>query len=118
MSDSTPSITGDTYAINASSVKFYDGVLRGKTAAYNEGAINGAPADTTLYHRTIDGYDVCSLTASANFLEVNGTGYNSFRAAYAAIRGVQGTIKVTASATTSSAFPTIENGKEITKRKS
>ena len=48
ISTTSPSITGNLYSLYAGNVNFYDGVLKGKTEAYKEGAIASVANATNI----------------------------------------------------------------------
>ena len=108
-----PKITGDTYGVyrTGGNVNFYDGVLKGQTAAYS-GMLYSIYDGTEIYKETIDGYENAYLKEAEYFLEVNGEPYNSFTSAFEAV-GNSGTIKVRSTYSTNMAIPTIENNQEI-----
>ena len=114
ISTSNPEIKGETYGlyITAGVVNFYDGVFKGKTSAYY-GAVTEIIDGTEIKKETTDEYENAYLVSADNFLEVNGTGYNSFVNAFTAV-GDTGTINVIATTSTSMKIPTIGQNKDIT----
>ena len=108
-----PEIKGGSYGLYGGGTNFYDGVLKGKMAAYLGGSVKAIP-DGSIYHKEIiNEYENAWLAAGSNFLEVDGEEYNSFTTAYNAIEET-GTIKVIASIVTETTLPTFEEEKNIT----
>ena len=114
VSITSPVIQGELYGIYGGNNKFYDGILKGKTAAHLGGSITTTPAGMSYQTGREGEYETCYLAPSAKYLEVNGVQYNSLSAAYQAIEGATGTIKAIGPITTLSLLPTIEAGKDIT----
>ena len=101
-----PVIQGGTSSINNVTfnkgyLKFYDGILKGKTAAYQV-TISEIPDATSVINDTemIDSveYKTAYLKEQDNFVEVNGTEYNSLKKAISVIQkaGNTGTMTLTA----------------------
>ena len=114
VSITSPVIKGELYGVYGGSNKFYDGILKGKTAAHLGGSITTTPAGMSYQTGSEGEYETCYLAPSEKYLEVNGVRYNSLTAAYEAIEGSSGTIKAIGPITTLSLLPTIETGKDIT----
>ena len=118
VSITSPEIIGGQYAIyggDSSSAQFYDGVLRGGVKAYRENMITATPDATYLYIEASEDYlENCWPKTADNYLQVGGGLFNSFAAAYAAITGDTGTIKVYDDATIESAHIGSPTGKNIT----
>ena len=83
-----PSIRGGAYAIYNSNTYFYDGILRGGTAAYNNNIVKGIAADTYMYinREDYDGvnYDTRYLVAEHDVAQIGSTKYTSLKNAIAA----------------------------------
>ena len=106
-------IIGETYGINinAGSLNFYDGLVKGKTNAIR-GSVTAIPSASIVNtnYELIDNYEYeCKFIQSQeNFLEVDGVEYNSFDMA---IRDIEqeGTIKVIKSVSVGSSVTIPEN---------
>ena len=115
ISISSPEIVGGKYGLYEGYFYFYDGVLRGKTKAYNDGVIKAIPDAKTYHIEESESYkENCWLTEAADYLEVNGETFNSLADAYDAIDGDSGTIKVIDNATTTATHPSSPSGKTVT----
>ena len=94
----SPILIGETYGINvnAGTLNFYDGILKGKANAIR-GSITAIPEATVIKvdYEAINNYDyeIKYIVSQDNFLEVNGVEYNSFELAIREIE-VEGTINV------------------------
>lgn len=110
-----PEITGKTYALHGVAFYFFDGVLRGKTGAY-EGDIIKATPDGSKYHieSSSDYAENCWLEEAEKFLQVGDEEFSSFSAAYNAITGNAGTIKLIADTTIESEIPATPSDKTVT----
>ena len=112
-STTTPEISGGDYGIYNGSFNFYDGRLKGGLGAYQAGVITNVPDATIVHTETIDGVVNGWLSEAANYLEVNGTPYNSLTKAYNAITGNSGTITVIDDARVEATHPTSPDNKSI-----
>ncbi|MGN1370813.1 MAG: beta strand repeat-containing protein [Candidatus Coprovivens sp.] len=117
ISQVSPLVMGETYGVNvnAGSLNFYDGLIKGKTNAI-KGSVTAIPSASIVStnYEVIDNYEYESkfIQSQENFLEVNGVEYNSFDLA---IRDIEqeGTIKVIKSVSVGSSI-TIPKEKNIT----
>ncbi|MBE6161120.1 MAG: hypothetical protein E7158_02725 [Firmicutes bacterium] len=119
-----PVIQGGTSSINNVTfnkgyLKFYDGILKGKTAAYQV-TISEIPDATSVINDTemIDSveYKTAYLKEQDNFVEVNGTEYNSLKKAISVIQkaGNTGTMTLTATPEVQKVPVEIPEGMNIT----
>ena len=113
LSTTAPTIGGGSYGIRTVNVNFYDGILKGGINAYYGSEIQAIPDAAELNIATIDGVENCWLITSSEYLEVDGTRYNSLSAAYNAVAD-GGTIKVIKDYSTAALMPTNPAGKTIT----
>lgn len=114
VSTTIPEITGKTSALHGPAFFFFDGILRGKTGA--DGDIIKAIPDGYKYHiEASDEYaENCWLEEAEKYLSVDDVEYSSFSAAYNAITGDTGTIKLIADTTIEAELPGSPTGKNIT----
>ena len=113
-STTSPEIIGGQYGLYGNTFYFYDGVLRGEKS-FQEGVIKAMPEGYTRHTESSDDYaENTWLVPIENYLEVDGVGYNSLTAAYDAITGDSGTIKVIKDASIESALPGSPSDKTIT----
>ena len=113
VSITNPEIVGGSYGLYGGTTNFYDGVLKGKTGAYQSGVIVAIPDGTIYHNEIINEYDNCWLEEGTKYLEVNGTQYSSMTKAYKAIPEEGGTIKVIASIVSSSVLPEFRDNKDV-----
>lgn len=113
-SKTSPEIIGGNLGVSGSSIRFFDGIIKGGAYAIGEGAISAIPDGYTYHKETIDEKENCWLEVMADFLEVNGDTYSSFEDAYNAITDSTGTIKVIDDVTLEAAIPNSPSGKTVT----
>ncbi len=109
----SPIVQGGQYAITNTNARFFDGILKGNTNAYNGNIITAVPDGAILHLETIDGVENCWLVEDDPYLEANGVQYNSLTKAYNATAS-GGTITVIRDFSTSASLPANPSGKEIT----
>ncbi len=111
----SPEITGKTYALHGNAFYFFDGVLRGNTGAYEGDIIKAIPDGATYNIESSDEYTAnCWLKEAEKFLQVGDTQFSSFSAAYDAITGNAGTVKLIADTTIEAEIPATPSGKTVT----
>ncbi|MBR3378369.1 hypothetical protein IKG50_03515 [Candidatus Saccharibacteria bacterium] len=113
ISDSSPEIIGENYALYGNAFNFYDGVLRG-THAFQDGSIKAIPDGTTYHIESSEDYDEnCWLGQADNYLEVGGIQYNSLQKAYNAVTEEANIIKLIKTTSIASILPHSPADKEI-----
>jgi hypothetical protein len=87
-STASPEIVGGSYALYGGKHNFYDGVLKGKVAAYNDEVVKQIADNSTFYigTETIDGeeYDVRYLVPEYDVAQIGSTKYKKLSAAISA----------------------------------
>ncbi len=115
LSTTTPTILSEGYGLYSGAFKFYDGIIKGNTGAYQSGIIQAIPDGTKVHDDTDAEYAYAAwLENGANYLRVNNTEYNALTKAYNAITGNTGTIYVIDDATIDTDLPASPTGKDIT----
>ena len=115
LSIASPEITGGEYGLYNGGFNYYDGVLRGNIAAYQDGVIKAIPDGTTYHIESSEDFTKnCWLVAAENYLSVNDVEYNSLSKAYSAITGDSGTVKVIKSVAVEAILPESPSDKTIT----
>ena len=110
----SPEIVGGEYGVYSGSFSLFDGILKGGTNAHETGSITSIPDAYVFHDEVVGSEEHCWLVAAANYLEVDGTQFNSLSKAYDAITSDSGTIKVIASTRVEAALPDSPSGKTIT----
>lgn len=110
----SPEITGGSYALSGNSFSFFDGILKGTAAAYQEGSITAIPDGASYHKEIIDGKENCWLEEAPKIYEVDGVGYGSLEEAYDAITGNSGTVKLIMDATSVAVLPGSPSDKNVT----
>jgi len=115
LSTTTPTILSEGYGLYSGAFKFYDGIVKGNTGAYQSGIIQAVPDGTKVHDDTDAEYAYAAwLENGANYLRVNNTEYNALTKAYNAITGNTGTIYVIDDVTIDTDLPASPTGKDIT----